>query len=102
MIHGLNGLQERGYIWVRAQREGDELRISVADSGVGMTEEDRLALLERINSEDSRSIGLTNLNRRLILRFGQRSALQITSVPQKETLVSFLIPYVEMAEAVRQ
>ena len=66
MIHGLNGLQERGYIWVRAQREGDELRISVADSGVGMTEEDRLALLERINSEDSRSIGLTNLNRRLI------------------------------------
>lgn len=102
MLHGLNGLQERGYIWVRAQREDDRLCISVSDSGVGMTEEERQALLARINSEDSRSIGLTNLNRRLILSFGEASALQIVSAPMKETTVSFFIPYTEQAAPQKQ
>ncbi len=93
MIHGLNGLKERGYIWVRADRLGDRLAVSVTDSGAGMTEEERVRLLETINDSSSRSIGLTNLNRRLILRYGQESALKITSEPYKETRISFTIPY---------
>ncbi|MBQ9212042.1 MAG: histidine kinase [Clostridia bacterium] len=93
MIHGLNGLKERGYIWVRAARNGDRLTVSVTDSGAGMTEEERIKLLKTINDAGSRSIGLTNLNRRLILSYGKESALRIDSVPFEETTVSFEIPY---------
>ena len=98
MIHGLNGLKERGYIWVRAERRGDRLAVSVSDSGTGMTEEERLALLERIHSSGSRSIGLTNLERRLVLLYGQESALKIESAPGQGTTVSFTMPYTELAE----
>ena len=94
MLHGLNGLSERGYIWVRAVRNGDRLRISVTDTGAGMTEEERLKLIETINDAGTRSIGLTNLNRRLLLSYGADSALNITSVPFQETTVSFEIPYI--------
>lgn len=92
MLHGLHGLSERGYIWVRTTCAEGMLRVSVKDSGVGMTEESRLALLEHINDESSRSIGLTNLNRRLVLRYGPQSALQIASAPGQGMTVSFTIP----------
>lgn len=95
MIHGLKNLKERGYIWVRAAREGDLLTVSVADSGAGMTEEEQRKLMETINDAGSRSIGLTNLNRRLILSYGAESALRIRSVPYEETSISFTIPYTE-------
>ena len=54
---------------------------------------ERAKLMETINDAGSRSIGLTNLNRRLILRYGAESALRIASVPFEETTVSFEIPY---------
>lgn len=94
MIHGLNGLKERGYIWVRAEQKGDRLLISVTDSGTGMTEEERQKLLETIHDANARSIGLTNLNRRLLLRYGGESELRISSVPFEETTISFEIPYI--------
>lgn len=95
MIHGLNGLKDRGHIWVRASRYENRLRIQVEDSGIGMNEEDCQRLIERINSPEERSIGLTNLNRRLILRYGNESRLCITSSSGKGTIVSFEIPYME-------
>ena len=94
MIHGMNGLKERGYIWVRAEQRGDRLLISVTDSGTGMTEEERRKLMETINDANARSIGLTNLNRRLLLRYGGESELRISSVPFEETTIRFEIPYI--------
>ena len=96
MLHGLKGLSERGYIWVRAHREGKRLHISVRDSGAGMTPDELEALRERIGDASSRSIGLTNLSRRLLLRYGESSALFITSAPGDGTEVSFSLPYEEM------
>ena len=93
MLHGLNGLKERGHIWVRAERVGERLEISVQDTGTGMTEEERQELLRRINDQESRSIGLTNLNRRLLLHYGPESGLRIASAPGEGTTVSFTIPY---------
>lgn len=93
MIHGLNGLSERGYIWVTAARKEERLRISVRDSGQGMTKEERQAVLKEINEPEGRSIGLRNLNSRLVLRYGEQSRLQIESAPGKGTDVYFTIPY---------
>ena len=95
MLHGLNGLSERGYIWVRAEREGENLCISVKDNGAGMQPEELDALRRQIQDANSRSIGLTNLNRRLLLRYGDDSALRITSAPGEGTEVAFSIPYIQ-------
>lgn len=100
MLHGLKGLSERGYIWVRAYRDKDDLHISVKDSGTGMEQEELEALLHRIRDAASRSIGLTNLNRRLLLRYGEKSALNIVSEPGKGTEISFTLPYEPMPQKV--
>lgn len=101
MIHGLNGLSERGYIWVTATRRGDRLRLSVRDSGMGMTEAERVSLLQRVYDAKGRSIGLQNLNSRLVLRYGEDSRLQIESAPGQGTNVYFDIPFqVETKEKV--
>lgn len=100
MLHGLKGMTERGYIWVRAMSENGLLHISVKDSGTGMSAEEVEALQIRINDANSRSIGLTNLNRRLILRHGEPSKLRIVSEPGKGTEVSFTIPLQFMIQEV--
>ena len=50
--------------------------------------------METIHDANARSIGLTNLNRRLLLRYGGESELRISSVPFEETTISFEIPYI--------
>lgn len=100
MLHGLNGLSERGYIWVRVQREDDLLCISVKDSGAGMQPDELTALRQRIQDGGGRSIGLNNLNRRLLLRYGEASALHIQSAPGEGMEIRFSLPYEPMPSAV--
>ena len=87
------------YIWAKAEREDGGVRITVSDTGVGMTEQEIEELLVRINDESSRSIGLTNLNRRLMLYYGPQSALRIQSEVGKGTEISFWIPAKQTPEA---
>ena len=67
LLHALRG-NERGYMKVRARRIGDKVNLRVIDNGDGMTREELEALRKRIADRNSRSIGLTNLDRRLRLR----------------------------------
>lgn len=93
LIHGMQGMTERLYIEVNVTRaDADSLRITVSDTGVGMDEGQVAALYKTIRDQNSRSIGLTNLNRRLLLRYGPQSELSITASPGKGTIVSFVIP----------
>ena len=68
LLHALRG-NERGYMKVRARRIGDKVNLRVIDNGDGMTREELEALRKRIADRNSRSIGLTNLDRRLRLRY---------------------------------
>lgn len=92
LLHGMNPNGARLYIWARAERENGGVRITVSDTGVGMTEQEVQELLRRIHDESSRSIGLTNLNRRLKLCYGSESELHIQSEAGKGTEISFWIP----------
>ncbi len=99
LLHGMRCDGERMYIWAKAEREDGGVRITVSDTGVGMTEQEIGELLVRINDESSRSIGLTNLNRRLMLYYGPQSALRIQSEVGKGTEISFWIPAKQTPEA---
>ena len=59
---------------------------------VPMTKQEIRKLLRQIHDESSRSIGLTNLNRRLLLYNGPESELRIRSEVGKGTEISFWIP----------
>ena len=78
---------------VRARRIGDKVNLRVIDNGDGMTREELETLRKRIADRNSRSIGLTNLDRRLRLRYPEETGLRICSIKNLGTSVSFCIPY---------
>lgn len=82
IVHGFSELEEElGMITVAAAMEDGFLRLSIRDNGKGMTEEEIRSLLagEENGREDYLSIGVTNVNTRLVLNYGQESRLKITS-----------------------
>ena len=70
-------------IRVEGHVEHGILCIRVSDDGLGMDEEEAKTLQQRLLTFDNsaRSIGLRNLSRRLYLKYGSRSGLQIHNTP---------------------
>lgn len=95
ILHGVRNLERTGYIKVKILRRGEELVFSVTDNGRGFSRERINELYERIHDEQSESIGLTNVNRRLKLTYGESSELKIRSKAGMGTDILFRIPWCE-------
>jgi two-component system sensor histidine kinase YesM len=85
--------QEMGWIHIKGWREGNEVFISIEDNGKGMDQE----TLERViaglgESPSSEHIGLRNIQQRLLLAYGAKYGLQLSSQPHEGTLVLLRIP----------
>ena len=96
LLHGIRGSKEKGYVKVSIQKRGERLRCCVMDTGAGMTGEEKAGLESRFSSDDAGGIGLANLYRRLVLRYGEDSALRVWSKKGMGTAVSFYIPCEKM------
>ncbi|CUP64218.1 MULTISPECIES: sensor histidine kinase [Hungatella] len=95
IVHGFSGQEEElGKITVRARLEDQYLYITVRDNGKGMTEEEirRLLSNETAENEDYVSIGVTNVNTRLVLNYGDECTLQIRSEVGRYTETVLRIP----------
>ena len=90
--HGIDNEDGKIHVKVKIYDREDEIQFFVVDNGRGITKEELVLLYEKINNKDSRNIGLTNLNRRLILRYGEDHALKIRSKAGYGTEVSFSVP----------
>ena len=67
--HGLQPQSSEGLLKITARREGEQLRIEVADNGVGLRE----------GSSGRQGIGLANTRARLKELYGDRATLELTS-----------------------
>jgi two-component system LytT family sensor kinase len=83
--HGISGKVEGGSIVLRARREDSTLHVTVADDGVGISQE-RLANLM------GSGIGVNNVNERLNVLFGDAGLLRIESEEGRGTQVEIQIP----------
>ena len=92
ILHGIRTSPRKGYIKLKIFRRDSWMRFFVVDNGVGMSKEEMDALRERILDEGSQNIGLTNVNRRLILRYGAESSLKIAAKEEWGACLSFQIP----------
>ncbi|MFC4597365.1 sensor histidine kinase [Cohnella hongkongensis] len=92
VVHGLEKDVEGGVVVVRAYREGDNLRVTVEDNGVGMSDEKREAVLRSLTNQETDRIGLHNIQQRLLMTYGEGFGLEIESEEHKGTRVSFSIP----------
>ena len=86
-----------GTVFLRAEIEGDRVRISVADQGVGIPEADLPRIFERFYRADkarSRELGGTGLGLSIVKHIVQRhgGTVEAQSTPGKGTTISVLIP----------
>jgi hypothetical protein len=79
--HGLEPRSAPGTLTVRAHREGDTLRLSVADDGIGLA------------SANQRGIGLTNSEQRLRALHGAAARLELLAPPEGGVRVEITLPY---------
>jgi two-component system sensor histidine kinase YesM len=103
LIHGLN--QQAGTITLNAHSEHNDIVISITDSGQGMDTAtleklrgklsnitDELLLMEPEKRKGFSSIGISNVNERMRLTFGDSFRMQVESQPGLGTKVTLMIP----------
>jgi two-component system, LytTR family, sensor kinase len=90
--HGLSSKVEGGTIRIRTRRGDSKLRVTVEDDGVGIPENRMATLLER-------GIGVSNVNERLKVLFGEGYRMWIDSQPGQGTRIEIEMPELEASLA---
>ena len=93
MVHGLSKKEQGGRVHVRIWEQGKRLVISVADTGLGMSEE-RLAEVTEAMKERRISrigIGLGNIYKRIHMMYKQ-GEFRIASIEGRGTVIQMFIP----------
>jgi two-component system sensor histidine kinase YesM len=92
LYHGIKHIRKRGRITVNIKNEGNKLRFTVTDNGIGMSKETLAKLKYDINhGSGEKGYGLFNVNRRLKLYYGLNEGIEIKSKYKKGTEVSFVL-----------
>lgn len=92
IVHGFSETEDIGHIRLKAFMEQGFLTVMVEDDGKGMTEEEvEQALTEKV-VDGRKSVGLSNVNARLVLNFGEESALTVESEEGQGCRITVRIP----------
>ena len=95
LYHGIKYKRAKGCIHIHGENEGDIIRLTVRDDGVGMDEEELEQLRQQIEKpcqETEKGFGLANVNERIHMYFGPEYGMKIQSQKGKGTTVEIVIP----------
>ena len=95
LYHGIKYKRAKGCIHIYGEKEGDIIRLTVRDDGVGMDEEELEQLRQQIEKpcqETEKGFGLANVNERIHMYFGPEYGMKIQSQKGKGTTVEIVIP----------
>lgn len=92
IVHGLEPKKGMGRLEIVVTAENGGIRVSIRDDGIGFAEIPDIGSIASSMEDSHTHIGLKNLNRRLLLLYGEHSGLKISSTPGRETVVTFWIP----------
>ena len=92
LYHGVKLKRAKGRITVTGRSEGEDIVIVVSDTGAGMTEERLGELREGLTKRERVGFGLSTVDERLKLFFGEKYGLSIESTEGEGTDVTVRIP----------
>ena len=103
IYYGVEPMGDEGEIIVSGKKEGKEIYLTVRDNGLGMPQEKVEQLLSDEEHEEREhkhgsGVGLINVHKRIMLRFGQQYGLVIESEPDEGTAVTIHLPAVPYSE----
>lgn len=90
VLHGLIPLDKNGILTIRTFRGQNDVCICICDNGIGIPAEKLTAMNDSFITDkpfDGKSIGLTNVNKRLKLLYGDSYHIHISNEPQGGTCV---------------
>ncbi len=92
IVHGILPRSTKdGKIYLIVKAVDKYIHFMVMDNGIGIPSDK----ISSLTSTDSNGYGLKNVNERLILTYGENSALKINSIPNESTMITFEIPIKE-------
>jgi two-component system sensor histidine kinase YesM len=97
LLHGLEPMEGQGMIVIKGYSFEDNLKITITDNGVGMTQDAMNNLMqEKPPYPKARlsGIGIYNVDQRIKLYFGEKYGISIQSVPNLYTTIEITIPAV--------
>lgn len=101
IYHGIKPLTNKGLLTIRGYLNGETAELSVEDNGLGMTPEELNRLRENINGDvikESAHIGLSNVNQRIRLYYGNEYGLIIDSREGVGTRVTIRFPRLQPSD----
>lgn len=102
LYHGIKYKRAKGCIHIHGEKEGEVIRLTVRDDGVGMDEEELAQLRQQIEKpcqETEKGFGLANINERIHMYFGYEYGMKIESEKGRGTTVEIVIPAILEASA---
>lgn len=99
IIHGFKDKEKDCLLEIHIDKQEESVVIQVIDNGKGMPGD----IVEQftqapVHSEEGSGLALYNVNRRLVMMFGEETKLHIDSEPGKGTKIHFSIPIEEVIE----
>jgi two-component system sensor histidine kinase YesM len=95
VFHGFEGLQRKGLLKISIDCESDKIIFKVEDNGNGMTDNMLSSIFQgeenNINKKFN-SIGLSNVQKRIKLHFGEQYGLYADSILGQGTIVTIVVP----------
>ncbi|MEG0764686.1 MAG: sensor histidine kinase [Pseudoflavonifractor sp.] len=93
IYHGLKYEKKLGHISITCCRAGDDLQLTVADDGLGIPAP-RLATLQAnlAAGVSDGNFGLSNIQQRLLLHYGTRAQLRLSSTYHAGSTITLTIP----------
>ncbi len=94
-VHGIEGAKSNGRISIKVLYKGENVLIEVSDNGSGISSErlrELMAKLEKNDTSSGKSIGLTNVNKRIKMYHGEQYGMSIETVLGRGTTIRLTIP----------
>ncbi len=97
ILHGLAEKRKNGFLRISGLVRKSELLITVSDNGIGM-DQGQLEQIMRSHSAVSMHshIGLSNVNQRIKLCYGEKYGVSVSSQKGKGTVVNMVLPAIKM------
>ena len=95
LYHGIKLKRGMGHIRITGWMEDGHVLLQVADNGMGMTQQRLAHLRKAMEEEEKVGFGVSAVNQRLKLMFGQEYGLSLDSREGVGTTVTIRIPYRE-------
>ncbi|MBQ5320127.1 MAG: sensor histidine kinase [Oscillospiraceae bacterium] len=94
-VHGIEGAKSNGKININVFYRGENVVIEVSDNGSGISPEKLRMLLAKLKENDTssgKSIGLTNVNKRIKMYHGEQYGMSVETVLGQGTTIRLTIP----------